>query len=76
MKYDDLLHFDPNLSIWIADAPQALLDVLDEVARSIVLKDHPNYIRIHETIHVRIANHPVVDKIRDIRQVSSQNSVA
>jgi DNA replication licensing factor MCM2 len=57
----------PELAIWLADAPQALLDVLKEEANAFVLRHHPNYKKIYDTIHLRITNLPLEDKIRNIR---------
>lgn len=59
----------PELAIWLADAPQALLDVLKEEANAFVLRHHPNYKKIYDTIHLRITNLPLEDKIRNIRTV-------
>ncbi|KAJ7295046.1 hypothetical protein O6H91_Y216100 [Diphasiastrum complanatum] len=69
IDYKQFIHTYPNIAIWLADAPQSVLEVMEEVALSTVLRYHPNYVKIHDRIHVRIANLPVFDQIRNIRQV-------
>lgn len=57
----------PELAIWLADAPQDLLEILVEEANAFVLRHHPNYKKIHDIIHLRITGLPLEDKIRNIR---------
>eukprot|EP00249_Psilotum_nudum_P028835 c38786_g1_i1 orf=143-2887(+) len=69
MDYKQFIHTHPNIAIWLADAPQSVLEVLEEVALNVVLRLHPNYQKIHNKIYVRVTNLPVFDQIRNIRQV-------
>jgi DNA replication licensing factor MCM2 len=69
IDYKQFIFTHPNISIWLADAPQSMLEVMEEVALNVVLNLHPNYRNIHDKIYVRITNLPVYDQIRNIRQV-------
>eukprot|EP00250_Pteridium_aquilinum_P033332 c5464_g1_i1 orf=283-3030(-) len=69
MDYKQFIHTHPNIAIWLADAPQSVLEVMEEVALNVVLRFHPNYEKIHDKIFVRVTNLPVFDQIRNIRQV-------
>lgn len=67
MNYSHWLDVQPVLAVWLADAPQPVLEIMDEEAQSFVLRHHPNYSKIHDKIHLRITNLPLEDKIRNIR---------
>ncbi|KAM0987900.1 hypothetical protein ACFX13_012146 [Malus domestica] len=69
IDYKQFIHVHPNIAIWLADAPQSVLEVMEDVAKNVVFTLHPNYKRIHQKIYVRITNLPVYDQIRNIRQV-------
>jgi DNA replication licensing factor MCM2 len=62
--------YESTLALWLADAPDALLELFDEVAEHLVYVDmFPNYSSVHKHIRVRIAGLPVCDPIRDFRQI-------
>lgn len=69
IDYKQFIFTHPNIAIWLADAPQSVLEVMEEVALNVVLSLHPNYRNIHDKIYVRITNLPVYDQIRNIRQI-------
>ncbi|KAH9302023.1 hypothetical protein KI387_013606, partial [Taxus chinensis] len=69
IDYKQFIFTHPNIAIWLADAPQSVLEVMEEVAENVVWRLHPNYKNIHDKIYVRITNLPVYDQIRNIRQV-------
>jgi len=71
LNYNHWLNTRPELAIWLADAPQALLEIMEEGALQFVHKHHPNYNKIHEKIHLRITHLPLEDKIRNIRHDTS-----
>ncbi|KAJ1256440.1 hypothetical protein BS78_K026400 [Paspalum vaginatum] len=58
IDYKQFIYIHPNIAIWLADAPQSVLEVMEE-----------NYRNIHQKIYVRITNLPVYDQIRNIRQI-------
>ncbi|ONK58662.1 uncharacterized protein A4U43_C09F15380 [Asparagus officinalis] len=69
IDYKQFIYIHPNIAIWLADAPQSVLEVFEDVAKSVVFNLHENYKNIHQKIYVRITNLPVYDQIRNIRQI-------
>ncbi|KAK6286569.1 hypothetical protein POUND7_012748 [Theobroma cacao] len=69
IDYKQFIYVHPNIAIWLADAPQSVLEVMEDVAQRVVFDLHPNYKNIHQKIYVRITNLPVYDQIRNIRQI-------
>ena len=69
ISYLHLSHHSPVLAIWLADVPKQMLAIFDDVAKAVVAAKYPDYARIHDEIHVRITNLPIVDSLRDLRQV-------
>ncbi|CAA0823202.1 DNA replication licensing factor MCM2 [Striga hermonthica] len=51
IDYMQFLFTHPNIGIWLADAPQSVLEVMEEVATKIVFQFHPNYSKIHQKIY-------------------------
>ena len=68
VNYVHLSHMHPILAIWVADAPQPMLKIFDEIAKEVVLDMFPEYDRIRTDVFVRITGLPILDSIRDIRQ--------
>lgn len=69
IDYKQFISVHPNIAIWLADAPQSVLEVMEDVAQKVVFDLHPNYKNIQQKIYVRITNLPIYDRIRDIRQI-------
>ncbi|CAA7396009.1 unnamed protein product [Spirodela intermedia] len=69
IDYKQFIYILPNIAIWLADAPQSVLEVMEEVAQNVVFDFHKNYKNIQQKIYVRITNLPVYDQIRNIRQI-------
>lgn len=69
IDYKEFIYVHPNIAIWLADAPQPVLEVMEEVAQKVVFELHEKYRNIHQKIYVRITNLPVYDQIRNIRQI-------
>lgn len=69
IDYKQFIYEHSNIAIWLADAPQSVLEVMEEVAKNVVFDLHPNYKNIHQKIYVRVTNLPVYDQIRNIRQI-------
>ncbi|PKI71570.1 DNA replication licensing factor MCM2 [Punica granatum] len=69
IDYKEFIYVHPNIAIWLADAPQPVLEVMEEVAQKVVFDLHEKYKDIHQKIYVRITNLPVYDQIRNIRQI-------
>ncbi|GMH49227.1 hypothetical protein TrLO_g9969 [Triparma laevis f. longispina] len=59
---------EPQLAIFLADAPADMLELLDQVATKYTMKLFPEYGNIKDEIFVRITNLPISDSLRDLRQ--------
>ncbi|KAL5571146.1 hypothetical protein UlMin_020743 [Ulmus minor] len=46
IDYKQFIYIHPNIVIWLADAPQPVLKVMKDVAKSVVFNLHPNYKKI------------------------------
>jgi DNA replication licensing factor MCM2 len=68
ISYMHLSQACSTLAIWTADCPRQMLEVFDEEAFAVVLAYFPQYNQVHSSVHVRIADLPVSDSIRDLRQ--------
>ena len=68
VSYTHLCVMMPTVAVWVADAPRAVLDVLHGAATDVALAEFPEYGSIHAEVYVRIADLPIQDSIRDLRQ--------
>jgi DNA replication licensing factor MCM2 len=69
VSYMHLSIAQPVFGMWVADAPEDMLEKLNETAMEVVKQLYPDYDQIHNEIFVRIVELPITDKLRDIRQV-------
>jgi DNA replication licensing factor MCM2 len=69
ISYTSLSIFAPTLAIWLADVPKIMLEIFNEGSKEVVNEYYPDYNTIHDEIYVRITNLPVLDKLRDLRQM-------
>lgn len=69
VSYSHLSHSYPILAIWLTDVPKTILDLFDDVAMQVALYEFKGYDLIHDHIHVRIADLPLLDNLRDLRQI-------
>ncbi len=60
---------NPTLAIWIAEEPNLILPILNEVAFDVTQELFPSYSDIHDGIFIRIRDLPVEDKLRDLRKM-------
>ncbi|ORX38223.1 MCM2/3/5 family-domain-containing protein [Kockovaella imperatae] len=58
----------PILAYFLANSPQPMLALFDEVALDAILLYYPSYDRIHSEIHVRITELPTSTSLRELRQ--------
>lgn len=63
-----LSRHQPIIAIWVADAPELMLPLFDEEAMSFALTMFPKYEEIVKSVHVRISEVTILDRIRDLRQ--------
>lgn len=65
----------PLLALWLTDVPVDMLQILDEVLKAVVKTDFPNYFNIVSSVHVRIVDLPIADRLRDLRQTDLNSLV-
>ncbi len=75
VKYSHLSEAYPKLGVWTADAPSVMLEVMDSAAQEVVAQLFEHYGAIAANIHVRIAELPLMDSIRDLRQVKTMDDL-
>lgn len=57
------------LALWLVDAPDAMLELLEDAANYFTFKLYPHYRKVQSHIAVRVCDLPLCDPIRDFRQV-------
>ena len=75
VTYQHLADNVPTISIWLGEQPEPILELMNEVAKEVVLQNYPDYEHIHREIYVRITDLPLQDRIRDLRHVLLGNLV-
>ncbi|KIR41925.1 minichromosome maintenance protein 2 [Cryptococcus deuterogattii 99/473] len=68
VSYIHLANTRPILAYFLANSPQPMLELFDQVALDAILLYYPSYDRIHSEIHVRITELPTSLSLRDLRQ--------
>lgn len=73
ISYIQLSEFDPLLGMWLEQVPRDMLDILNEGATRSVLSIYPRYrmavLGQDEQIKIRISELPVLDSIRELRNI-------
>ncbi|BFZ08073.1 hypothetical protein BsWGS_11112 [Bradybaena similaris] len=69
IDYNMLASMEQVLAYFLPEAPLEMLNNLDEAAKEVVFSMYPNYERITKSIHVRIADLPLIEEIRSLRQL-------
>eukprot|EP00195_Chlamydomonas_chlamydogama_P012778 CAMPEP_0202892114 /NCGR_PEP_ID=MMETSP1392-20130828/1935_1 /ASSEMBLY_ACC=CAM_ASM_000868 /TAXON_ID=225041 /ORGANISM="Chlamydomonas chlamydogama, Strain SAG 11-48b" /LENGTH=845 /DNA_ID=CAMNT_0049575995 /DNA_START=38 /DNA_END=2572 /DNA_ORIENTATION=+ len=73
VQYNHLSGTHPVLAIWLADSPRLVLELFDAAARDVVLEMFEGTEEAYAAmgseyeVHVRMANLPICDKLRDLR---------
>ncbi|XP_062522582.1 DNA replication licensing factor mcm2-like isoform X1 [Corticium candelabrum] len=57
------------IAYFLPEAPTEMLKIFDEAAWEVVLGLYPNYSRIHNHVYVRIAELPLMEDLRSLRQL-------
>lgn len=68
VSYGHLCTVLPTVAVWAADAPGALLPILHAAALDVALEQFPEFAAIRREVFVRLADLPIHDSIRDLRQ--------
>ncbi|XP_070557526.1 DNA replication licensing factor mcm2-like [Ptychodera flava] len=69
VDYNMLASEEQVLAYFLPEAPAETLKIFDEAAKEVVLSMFPQYDRIAKEIHVRIAELPLVEELRSLRQL-------
>ncbi|XP_029633599.1 DNA replication licensing factor mcm2 [Octopus sinensis] len=69
IDYNMLASAEQVLAYFLPEAPAEILPTFDEAAKEVVLNMYPNYERIAKEIHIRIAELPLIEDIRSLRQL-------
>lgn len=75
ISFVHLSEAEPVLGFWLTDAPKDMLDILNEAATRHTLMLFPSYNSIQNEIHVRIADVPFLDSLRELRRNHLDNLV-
>lgn len=68
ISYMHLMEAQPIISLWLGDAPKDMFLVLNEAVTRHTLMLFPSYNAIKVEIHVRVADFPVVNSLRELRR--------
>jgi len=71
VSFRDLSRHTPMMGVWVGDAPDMMLKIMNEAAFALVTNSalFPDFQRISSEVHVRVSELPLEDKIRDLRQM-------
>ncbi|EPY39187.1 hypothetical protein AGDE_04741 [Angomonas deanei] len=61
--------YESVLALWLVDAPDPMIELLEDAANYFTFKQFPNYKKVHSHIFIRVCDLPLCDPIRDFRQV-------
>ncbi len=53
----------PTLAIWIAESPNGVVPILNQVAYELTLEIYPLYENTHKEVYVRIKDLPIEDNL-------------
>ncbi len=67
MIYKEYSEVYPAQAVWLAEEPNLMLTILNEVAFDVLEQLYPDYNQIHSQVFVRVKDLPVEDKLRDLR---------
>ncbi|KAG7910152.1 hypothetical protein KL906_002057 [Ogataea polymorpha] len=74
VSYVHLLHSKAILALFLTTCPEEILKIFDVVAMEATELHYPDYSQIHSEIHVRIADYPTINNLRELRE-SNLNSL-
>jgi DNA replication licensing factor MCM2 len=68
VSYLHLTEMEPTIALWLADAPNDILDILNETATRYTLRLFPSYGAIRDEVIVRFSEYPILDSLRNLRR--------
>lgn len=69
VSYPDLANNQHVLAYFLPEAPFQILEIMDKVAKEMVLSIYPTYERVTNEVHVRISDLPLVEELRTFRKL-------
>ena len=69
IDYNMLASVEQVLAYFLPEAPAEMLQNFDEAGTEVVMSMYPNYEKIVKTIHVRVAELPLIEELRSLRQL-------
>ncbi|KAF1745531.1 hypothetical protein MXB_192 [Myxobolus squamalis] len=69
VDYNVLVIHYQILAYFLPEAPVEMLEIFNDAAKEVVLLMYPRYERIITDVYVRIANLPIIEEIRSLRQL-------
>ncbi|XP_055541347.1 DNA replication licensing factor Mcm2 [Wyeomyia smithii] len=69
VSYTDLANNQHVLAYFLPEAPFQMLEILDKVAKEMVLSIYPTYERVTNEVHVRISELPLLEELRTFRKL-------
>ncbi|XP_044738777.1 DNA replication licensing factor Mcm2 [Chrysoperla carnea] len=69
VEFPVLANQENVLAYFLPEAPFQMLEIFDEVAKSLVLNIFPSYERVTSEIHVRISELPLIEELRTFRKL-------
>ncbi|KXJ80931.1 hypothetical protein RP20_CCG022735 [Aedes albopictus] len=69
VSYTDVANNQHVLAYFLPEAPFQMLEIMDKVAKEMVLSIYPTYERVTNEIHVRISDLPLVEELRTFRKL-------
>lgn len=69
VDYNILANEHQVLAYFLPEAPAEMLEIFDEAAQEVVLSMFTRYSQIHNRIHVRISELPLMEDLRSLRQL-------
>ncbi|KAG7885211.1 hypothetical protein KL938_001468 [Ogataea parapolymorpha] len=75
VSYVHLLHSKAILALFLTTCPEEILKIFDVVAMEATELHYPDYSQIHSEIHVRIADYPTINNLRELREANLNSLV-
>ncbi|KAG7810749.1 hypothetical protein KL921_002377 [Ogataea angusta] len=75
VSYVHLLHSKAVLALFLTTCPEEILKIFDVVAMEATELHYPDYSQIHSEIHVRIADYPTINNLRELREANLNSLV-
>lgn len=69
VSFTDLASSSRVIAYFLPEAPQQILEIMDKVAKEMVLSIFPTYERVTNEIHVRVSDIPLIEEIRQFRKL-------